>query len=139
MSSRQNPLHLSSCCYRFSLFGETISLSGVLCHYRFGGPYRFAVFGAHLWQENLCNTKVVFNHLGRLTYIYICKYINMQLYIYMYIDISIYIYKYKCIKCTYICIYNVYIYIYMHICVFIYIYVNIYICIYLHIYTYIYT
>ena len=37
MSSRQNPLHLSSCYYWLSLFGGGISLFSVLCHYRCPG------------------------------------------------------------------------------------------------------
>ena len=38
--------------------------------YRFcGGPDRFTGFRAHLWQKNSCNTKVVFNHFDRDSYV----------------------------------------------------------------------
>ena len=53
--------------YRF--FWRSISLSRVLCHYRFWrGPYRFTVFHAHLSQKCFCHTTVVFNHFDRNSY-----------------------------------------------------------------------
>ena len=77
LSSRQNPLHLSS--YYFHLFSViacwvAISFSSILCHYRFWrGHYRFTVFRAHLWQKCFCNTRVVFNDFDSNSYnIYIC-------------------------------------------------------------------
>ena len=43
------------------MYGPRLSLLGV--------PYRFTVFGAHLWQKNSCNTRVVFNHFDHGSYI----------------------------------------------------------------------
>ena len=79
LSSRQNPLHLSS--YYFHLFSViacwvAISLSSILCH------YRFTVFRAHLWQKCFCNTRVVFNDFDRNSY-------NIYTYIYVYLCVHV--------------------------------------------------
>ena len=76
-SSRQNPIHLSSCyCRSLRILG---GLSSILCHYRIsGGTYRFTVFRAHPSQKCFRNTTVVFNHFDCKKYRNKHKHIRCQ-------------------------------------------------------------
>ena len=62
MSSRQNPLHVSSCyCYCY-------------CDRSWGSPIAFQCFSTSL-TKNSDNTKVVFNHFDRDSCMYVYIYI----------------------------------------------------------------
>ena len=77
-------MHLSSCYHRLSL-SEGLSLSGVLCHYRFWGESLYSILCTSL-TKNSCNTKVVFNNLFWPWQIYDYIYIYILLYICIYIS-----------------------------------------------------